>query len=367
MSSARGIIERDSNLELYRIIVMLAIVAHHYVVNSGLMDVISQNPLSSKSLFYYLFGAWGKTGINCFVLITGYFMCGKDLTIRKFLKLFLEILFYNIIIWLVFLCSGYQPFSEKEFISLFLPIKNISTGFTSCFLAFMLLIPFLNILVRNMTRRQHLCLVAVLLFIYSVLPLLFLINVSVTFNYVSWFCVLYFVGSYLRIYPVKKNENTRFWRCSFFVMFALGLCSIIGVMLFNQNHIKQYHPYMFISDSNQLLSLAIAVSLFMWFKNIKLKNSRAINTISASCFGVLLIHANSDTMRQWLWKDVVDCAGHYDNCIYAIICVFGVYMACTIIDIIRAKTIKKPALDWFERICFDLKHRIVEKCSKEIR
>ena len=28
---------RNSNLELYRIIVMLAIVAHHYVVNSGLM------------------------------------------------------------------------------------------------------------------------------------------------------------------------------------------------------------------------------------------------------------------------------------------------------------------------------------------
>lgn len=27
---------RDSNLELYRIIVMLLIVAHHYVVNSGL-------------------------------------------------------------------------------------------------------------------------------------------------------------------------------------------------------------------------------------------------------------------------------------------------------------------------------------------
>lgn len=28
--------QRNSNLELYRIIVMLAIVAHHYVVNSGL-------------------------------------------------------------------------------------------------------------------------------------------------------------------------------------------------------------------------------------------------------------------------------------------------------------------------------------------
>lgn len=34
---------RDSNLELYRIIVMLLIVAHHYVVNSGLLDVMPQS------------------------------------------------------------------------------------------------------------------------------------------------------------------------------------------------------------------------------------------------------------------------------------------------------------------------------------
>lgn len=32
---------RNSNLEFYRIITMLAIVAHHYVVNSGLMGGIS--------------------------------------------------------------------------------------------------------------------------------------------------------------------------------------------------------------------------------------------------------------------------------------------------------------------------------------
>lgn len=62
---------RNSNLELYRIIVMLLIVAHHYVVNSGVLDVMYQHPLSVKSIFLFLFGMWGKIGINCFVLITG--------------------------------------------------------------------------------------------------------------------------------------------------------------------------------------------------------------------------------------------------------------------------------------------------------
>jgi len=44
---------RNSSIELYRIIVMLLIVAHHYVVNSGLLDIMSddmQKALSSGNL-----------------------------------------------------------------------------------------------------------------------------------------------------------------------------------------------------------------------------------------------------------------------------------------------------------------------------
>lgn len=59
---------RNSNLELYRVIVMILIVAHHYFVNSGLVDLALQTPSEIKSIYLFLFGMWGKTGINCFVL-----------------------------------------------------------------------------------------------------------------------------------------------------------------------------------------------------------------------------------------------------------------------------------------------------------
>ena len=62
---------RSSNLELYRIICMIMIVAHHYVVNSGLTDeggVLLNDYLSGNSILMSIFGAWGKTGINCFLI-----------------------------------------------------------------------------------------------------------------------------------------------------------------------------------------------------------------------------------------------------------------------------------------------------------
>ena len=67
--------DRDSNIELFRVITMLCIVAHHYVVNSGLLELIGKTEsLTPNSIFLLLFGWGGKTGINCFLMITGWFM-----------------------------------------------------------------------------------------------------------------------------------------------------------------------------------------------------------------------------------------------------------------------------------------------------
>lgn len=198
---------RSSNLELYRIIVMLLIVAHHYVVNSELTLVMQEAPLSERSLFFYLFGAWGKTGINCFVMITGYFMCKSQITLHKFLKLLLEVLFYSSVIYGIFVVTGYEKLSLANIIDI-LPGRVLQDNFTSCFLTFYLCIPFLNILVQNLTKKQHLLLVAMCLFIYTfhtTLP-----RTHVTMNYVSWFCVIYFIASYLRFYPNKYDNNIRF-------------------------------------------------------------------------------------------------------------------------------------------------------------
>ena len=94
-------------------------------------------------------------GINCFVLITGYFMCKSNITLKKFLKLFLQIEFYKIIFFLIFTLTGYQEFSLKAMIKMLLPIFGIGTGFTSSYLVFFLFIPFMNILIKNMNEKQH--------------------------------------------------------------------------------------------------------------------------------------------------------------------------------------------------------------------
>ena len=333
--------QRNSNLELYRIIVMLLIVAHHYVVNSGLMEEMAKEPLSSRSLFFYIFGMWGKTGINCFVMITGYFMCKSQITIHKFLKLLLQVEFYNILIFIIFTWSGYQSFNLKESLRAFLPVKSIADDFTSCFLVFYLFIPFLNILIRNLSKQQHLLLVLLCLFTYTLMGTA---SFHVTMNYVSWFCVLYFIASYIRIYGFFPQFSTAKWGGITFVLMLLSILSVLFMAYKISFGIIANIPYKYVSDSNKFLSVATGVALFMTFKNFKMKYNKWINTIAASTFGVLLIHANSDTMRQWLWRDTLQNAEQFYMsyaCAHAMISVITIFAICIAIDYIRIHTLEK--------------------------
>jgi hypothetical protein len=320
---------------------MLLIVAHHYVVNSGLTSIMAENPTSAKSMFLYLFGWAGKTGIDCFVLITGYFMCKSDISLRKFLKLFGAFYFYKVLFFCIFVATGYAELSPKFVIKSLMPIVSIDKGFVSCFLVFFCFIPFLNILIKGMTKRQHQLLLGLCLLVYSVFPQMF---INVTFNYVGWFMVIYFIGAYFRLYPPQWSLNVKCTGWLAFGFVSLSLISVWGGV--QMCHLTNWDlSYFFVADSNKPLAVATAVCAFLFFKNLKMGYSRVINTIAASAFGVLLIHANSDTMRQWLWRDSLDNAGHYAGNIYlhAVISVLAVYAVCTLIDFVRIQLLEKPA------------------------
>ena len=332
---------RESNLELFRIITMLLIVAHHYVANSGLMEQIFQDPMAPRSLFLLAFGAWGKTGINCFLLITGYFMCKSRITAKKFMKLLKEVYFYRILFFAVFVIAGYETISVKRLIMLLLPVTAVQDNFTSCYLLFFLCIPFLNILIQNMTEKQHIQLISLVSFVYIILgstP-----GTDVTMNYVSWFIALYFIASYIRMYPKPIFENTKVWGWLTSITFGVSLLSVIACTWIGEK-IGKHIPFYFVADSNKILAVLTAISAFLFFKNLRIKHSKLINTIAASTFGVLLIHANSDAMRKWLWQDLLNNVGMYDSewlVLHAVGSVIGVFVVCTLIDFIRIRGAEK--------------------------
>lgn len=330
---------------------MMLIVAHHCVVNSGLTspeNPMSENPTSVNTLILWAIGMWGKTGINCFLLITGYFMCTSSITLRKFIKLMLWIYIYKIAIFAIFLFAGYETITPARIIKLLSPVWGFNVNFTSCFIGFWLTIPFWNILIKNMTKRQHEILLFLLFGGYTILGSV--PNFNVTMNYVTWFGVIYLIASYIRLYPHPTMGDKKIWFVATLISIALALLSVVFISYL----VDPKKVTFFVSDSNKFFAVLVAISSFLWFKNMNVSYSKLINTIGASTFGVLLIHANSDAMRQWLWKDTVDCVGHYNLSpmqlvFYILSSVVIIFFVCTIIDNIRIRLLEKPFFRWYDK------------------
>lgn len=348
---------RSSNLELYRIVCMLMIVAYHFVVNSGLSDQIQNAPTSLKSIFLLLFGAWGKVGINCFLMITGYYMCTSRITLRKFVKMMAQIYFFKFVLFVPLYLIGYESLTMVRLLKLLTPVSGLGTSnFVGCFIVFWLTIPFLNILIRNMTKRQHELLILLSLLVYTVcgtIP-----HFDVPLNYITWFGIVYFIASYIRLYPNSVFDRKTMWGWLTIMSVALALLSIVGMQYLFGKTMGRPAAHFFIVDCNKVFAVAVAVSSFLWFKNMKIRYSKVINAIGASTFGVLLIHANSDAMRQWLWYDLINCIGHYSLSLgslvlYSLGVVLAIFVVCSILDQLRCKFLEIPFLRWYDNHSFD--------------
>lgn len=348
---------RQSNLELFRIILMLLIIAHHYVVNSGLSGLIQGDPTSKSSIFLLSAGAFGKIAINCFVLITGYFMCKSHITLKKFLKFILEVIFYYVVIYLLFCFLGGTNFSLKELLLRAFPIKSIASDFTSAYVILFLLIPFINILVKNLNKYQHLALLVILIFVYTLLGSIE--EIPVLHNYVSWFFVVYLVGSFIRLYPGKLSSNLKFWGVASVASLIACIASIF-LCISTKNHTLTY-IYYYVIDSNKILAVISSISLFMLFKNIPIRQNKFINYLAASTFGVLLIHASGRVMVNWLWNVAFKNPTFYGKTIlplHLLVAVISVYSVCIIIDKARIKFLEKPLFTRLDANLNSLEKRI---------
>ena len=347
---------RYSNLELLRILAMLAIIAHHYVVNSTVTTHFTYENTSAQQYFLEVWGLWGKTAINSFILISGFFMCKMNLTWQRYLKLFVEFLFYGLLIMLIFAITGYEPLTIKGVIKKILePLQGINHGFTASFLCFYAFVPFYNKLINNCTKKEMLWLISGLLLVMTGCSgFLF----AGTMNEPIWYMTIYFVAAYIRIYPNKYTESLKLSLIALILSIGIAIAiNILSIYLTNLTGNMTYMSFRghFMNDSNMPLAFIIGLAAFLTFKNIPKFYSKTINFLAAGTFGVLCIHASSDTMRQWLWQDVCNVPDMLQApvgtlILQASIIPIIIFIICTLIDSLRRRYIERPFFNCISKL-----------------
>ena len=330
---------RNSNIELLRIVSMILIILHHFTWYSDINTInikidILKNILVSGS----------QIAINCFILITGYFLINSEFKIKKLLKIVLETVFYSIIIFVIFCIFDAHNFSWDRLQMNFLPITHKLYWFFTNYIILYCLFPFINIMLKQLSKKQFKILLFVLIGIFSIIPTI--ISSSSIYSELAWFITVYCIGAYIRLNGNKYFKNLKLNLCIFIIGYVIVISSIILFSIYKIMPIQRF------GQLNKLPIVIISINLFLIFLNIKVMNNKIINTISQCTFGVYLIHEHY-LMREFLWKYLFNASRITSSLkliMYAVAVTFIVYIVCTMIDVIRENLIEEPVFKLIDKI-----------------
>lgn len=119
--------ERDSKFEILRIVAIVMIIYHHFIVHApgvNPMELYNSGDITFFNLIITeLMASFGKVGVFIFGLLTGYFMIDKNcIRFSRVIKLILLTLFYSIIIYSLSIYFDFVEFSIKNLLHICLPL-----------------------------------------------------------------------------------------------------------------------------------------------------------------------------------------------------------------------------------------------------
>lgn len=322
--------QRNDGIDLLRIIAMLMVCLLHVNLWTKAHLVL----LQGKEYVYY-FGIWTESlcfiGVNLYAIITGYVCIRSSWKPARYLMLWVQVAFYTLglgVIFIVFSRLGVYPdeVSVRHLIGIG-KLLFVGSGYWyfAAYTALFLLLPFVNPLLLSLSRRKFTGLMLVLI-VYLLLANVFQGSRFYDHGYnMTWLVVLYCVGSYLQLYPIRIPTYA-----SILVVLLLPLQPVVTVSL-GLHHWLNYCSPVFVVYSICLFSLFVPLEINNRFAQ------RLIRWGAPLSFGVYLIHTH-----PYVWKSLERvCTQLYQQYAhpwwFSLAAGSVIYLLCSAVDAARLK------------------------------
>lgn len=160
--------ERNHGIELLRIFAMLLAAVLHILKKGGVITA-SEGNLAAYSTVWLLEAA-AYCAVNCYALISGYVGYSdrpKPLRLARCIELWLQVVFYSVIITTVYCIAGVGSVGVSNFADAFLPVTSKQYWYFTAYIGMFFFIPLLNALVRRLNRRALVSLCIMLIAVFS--------------------------------------------------------------------------------------------------------------------------------------------------------------------------------------------------------
>lgn len=312
--------ERESSIELLKIIAVFLIVIAHVIQTLNTKEAFTDLGFSDgfieltattdiKTFILIFIRLFGQLGNLIFVVCSSYFLIdSKKDNKKKIIKLWCNTLIISILILGIFLFIG-MDISKKTIIKQFFPILFANNWFIAVYIIFIAIIPYLNILINNLDKKQLFRISLVLFLVYYVISF---IRPSFQANQLIYFITIYFMITYF------KKYMSNFWekKANCIRVLFLGLVSFILLVIVTDFLGLKFsfmkNTILYWNKMNNPFLLLIAISLFYLFKKLKFR-SKFINTVSFLSLYIYLFHENvliRQYSRVYIWHYLYETIGY---------------------------------------------------------
>ena len=305
--------KRDPALDLVRIFALITVISVHFFLHT---DWYSQKVAGGKMLLLVAIRQFLMICVPLFMVLTGYLMSRKELSRGYYKKISHTIAIYLLASLACLLYRNLftpKPLNLYESISGFFSFSAAPYGwYIEMYVGLFLLVPFLNLIWRNLkNKRQQLVLIGTLGLLSSLPNIFNVVNfegfftaekiLSTTKNLQLlpdyWGCLYpfmyYFIGCFIREHRPKLKTRTNL------------ICLIItsaasGIFVF-----KALYSQVFVSSSldghSNPFVVALTTLVFLFFINLNYsrvpaKANRALAYLSSLCLGAYLV--------SWIFDDI---------------------------------------------------------------
>ena len=271
---------RNYGVDALRIVSMLMIVVAHVFTQGGVLNAVEQG-----SAGWY--AAWALrifilVDVNCFALITGDTAVDSRFRASRVVSLWLQLFAYSVVIAGLFRVLEIGAFQPK---ASFFPVLSGRWWYMTAYFGIIFFLPFMGILLRNLSRRQASLLVLALICVFSLLPSVYYRD---TFKLqggydVAWLAILALIGGYIKRFEPFKNVRRR-W----LIVYAAAMACIC-VWKF----VSKSAPDRFVNFTS-IFALTGSVALLLFFSRISVAPAvkKLTKFIAPMTLGVYLIHVH---------------------------------------------------------------------------
>ena len=270
--------ERNSSVEVYRIIATFAVLVFHFNgwLVGGMPKYFDVDNISAFRVSQAIIESCTCICVNMFLVISGYF--GIRLKWQSILRICLLLLSIHVPFYLIDCFFLNNPFSQKEFIRRFMVISN-GGYFVQCYLMLMLFSPVINSFIEKYDRKKGAIFVlfrVVIEFWFDCITHTYFMGFRNGYS-VLHFIIVYMAARYVYLYRIELMKYRKgFWVGAYF------LCSIIILIMYvtHVNYVWQY--------SNPIIIVSAICSFMPFIYNSYV--TKWINWVGKSTFSVYIIH-----------------------------------------------------------------------------